>query len=219
MPKNVLVLVEGQTEEGFVKRVLDPFFHSKNIFLTPTVIKTKREIRGPDHKGGVNSYNQVKRDILPLLNDTSADIITTMIDYYALPSDFPGYNNRPDGNCYHRVEFMENQFSADIRHPKFLPYIQLHEFEALIFASEDRIPGAFINVPGKLRQVTSINKSFNSPEEINENPNTAPSKRLKSIFPDYEKTFHSQLILAQVNIETLRTKCSHFNSWITKLEG
>ena len=219
MPKKVLVLVEGQTEEGFAKRVLSPYLFTNNIFLTPTVIKTKREVRGPDHKGGVNSYNQVKRDLLPLLKDTSADIVTTMIDYYALPNDFPGYSNRPFGTCYARVEYMENQFSADINHHKFLPYIQLHEFEALIFASEEKIPGAFINVPGKLRQVTAINNSFNSPEEINENPSTAPSKRLKNIFPDYEKTFHSQLILAQVNIETLRTKCSHFNSWITKLEG
>ena len=219
MPKKVLVLVEGQTEEGFIKRVLGPYLATKEIFITPTIIKTKREIRGPDHKGGVSSYQQVKRDLTPLLNDTSADIVTTMIDYYALPANFPGYHQRPTGTYIERVEFMENQFGTDINRSKFLPYLQLHEFEALVFASEEKLPSTFINVPRKLAQVTAINNFFTSPEEINENPVSAPSKRLKSIFPDYQKTYHSQLILSQVNIDDLRAKCSHFNSWLTKFEG
>lgn len=219
MPKKVLVLVEGQTEEGFVKRVLGPYLSTKQIFLIPTIIKTKREVRGPDHKGGVNSYEQVKKDLRPLFYDTSADIVTTMIDYYALPSDFPGYNSRPDGTCFQRIEFMENQFSTDINQTKFLPYLQLHEFEALVFASEDKLPIAFVNKNREIQQVSEVNNEFASPEEINEKPNFAPSKRLKSIFPEYQKTFHSQLILSQTNIDDLRTKCEHFNSWLTKLES
>lgn len=219
MPKNVLALVEGPTEERFVKRILGPYLASRAIFITPTIIKTKKEIRGPDHKGGVNSYMQVKRDLTPLLYDSSADIITTMIDYYALPSNFPGYNQRPFGTCYDRVEFMENQFNTDINNSKFLPYLQLHEFEALVFASEDKVSSAFINVPKKIARVNAINASFSSPEEINENPNSAPSKRLKGIFPDYQKILHSQLILSQVDLDELRTKCSHLNSWLTKLES
>lgn len=218
MPKKVLILVEGQTEEGFVNRILRPYFFPKNIFIIPTIIKTKKEIRGPDHKGGVNSYEQVKRDLSPLLNDTSADIVTTMIDYYALPSNFPGYDNRPSGNCYDRVNFLESQFGMDINNAKFIPYLQLHEFEALIFASEEKIPSVFIGVPNRVNRISAINNAYASPEEINEDPTTAPSKRLKSIFPDYQKTYHSQLILSQVNIDDLRLKCSHFNSWITKIE-
>jgi hypothetical protein len=219
MPKKVLVLVEGQTEEGFVKRVLAPYLSVKGIFLIPTIIKTKKEIRGPDHKGGVNSYQQVKRDLAPLLNDTSSDIVTTMIDYYALPSDFPGYNERPVGTCYARIEYMENQFGSDVNNTKFLPYLQLHEFEALVFACENKLPSAFINVLHKISRITNINNEFASPEEINENPLTAPSKRLVNIFPEYQKVYHSQLILSQANIEELRTKCSHFHSWLLKLEN
>jgi len=219
MPKKVLVLVEGQTEEGFIKRVLTPYLAAKKIYIIPTIIKTKREIRGPDHKGGVNSYTQVKRDLFPLLNDSSANVVTTMIDYYALPADFPGYDQRPNGTCFERVEFIENLFSADINQTKFLPYLQLHEFEALIFASDDKLSAAFINVPDKIRQVNEINNSFKSPEEINENPISAPSKRLKNIFPEYQKIFHSQLILSQANIDELRDKCSHFNAWLIKLES
>lgn len=217
MPKKVLALVEGQTEEGFIKRVLGPYLNSKGISLIPIIIKTKREVRSADHKGGVTSYKQVKRDLIPLLNDTSADIVTTMIDYYALPSDFPGYDQRPNSTCYERVQFIEEQFRTDINNTKFLPYLQLHEFEALIFASEEKLPFAFINKNREIQQVAEVNSEFNSPEEINENPNSAPSKRLKNIFPEYQKIFHSQLILSKTNIEDLRAKCSHFNSWLTKL--
>ncbi len=219
MSKKVLALVEGKTEEGFIKRLLGPYLEKKEIFLTPIIIKTKRELRTPDHKGGVTSYSQVKKDLTPLLKDSSADIVTTMIDYYALPSNFPGYSDKPNGTCYERVDFMENKFSNDVNHNKFLPYLQLHEFEALVFACEDQLKVIFIDTPGKISLVSVINNSFNSPEEINENPNSAPSKRLKKIFPDYQKTLHSQLILSQTNIQNLRTKCSHFNSWLTKLEG
>lgn len=219
MPKKVLVLAEGPTEEKFIKRVLSPYLISKDIYLIPTIITTKKELRGPDHKGGVKSYSQVKKDLRPLFYDTSADIVTTMIDYYALPSDFPSYDQRPDGTCYARVEFMEDQFSTDINHTKFLPYLQLHEFETLVFASEDKLPIAFVNEDRKIREITAINNSVASPEEINENPNSAPSKRLKRIFPEYQKTFHSQLILSQANIDDLRAKCTHFNSWLTELES
>ena len=114
---------------------------------------------------------------------------------------------------------MENQFSTDINQTKFLPYLQLHEFEALVFASEDKLPIAFVNKNREIQQVSEVNNEFASPEEINEKPNSAPSKRLKSIFPEYQKTFHSQLILSQTNIDDLRTKCEHFNSWLTKLES
>lgn len=219
MSLKVLALVEGQTEEVFIKNALNPYLQSKGIFLIPIIIKTKREIRGPVHKGGINSYNQVKRDLQPLFNDSSADLVTTMIDYYGLPSDFPGYNQRPNGNCYQRVKFMEEQFKADINKKNFLPYLQLHEFEALVFASEEFIPIAFPNQNHKIQQINRINNSVKSPEEINENPNTAPSKRLKKIFHGYQKILHSQLILSKADINELRDKCPHFNCWLTKLES
>ncbi|MCZ7603072.1 MAG: DUF4276 family protein [Melioribacteraceae bacterium] len=219
MSKKVLVLVEGQTEERFIKRVLNPYLASKDIFFIPTIIKTKKEIRGPDHKGGISSYNQVRRDLLPLFGDSSAHIITTMIDYYGLPSDFPGYNRRPTGSCFDRVRFLEDQFRININQPKFLPYLQLHEFEALIFASEEIIPRVFVDASTELTRVADINNNFSSPEEINDGPTTAPSKRLKSIFPSYQKTLHSQLILSRSNLDSLRSKCNHFNSWLNTIEN
>ena len=219
MVKRILVLVEGQTEENFVKRILSSYFFAKNIYLKPTIITTKRVLRGIDHKGGVNSYKQVRNDLFPLLNDSSADIITTMIDYYALPSDFPGYNNRPNSSCYKRVEFMENEFSKNIDNHKFVAYMQLHEFESLVFANYKKLADVFIDKSSKLRKVEEIYNSYNSPEEINENPESAPSKRLKNIFSNYQKVLYSQLVLENSNIDEIRNSCPRFNSWLRNLEG
>jgi len=219
MSKKVLILVEGRSEEGFVKQVLSPYLLSKSVYVIPKIIITKKVIQGPDYKGGISSYSQVKRDIRPLLNDTSADIVTTMIDYYALPIDFPGYDNRPQGTCYSRVQHIEDRFNEDINNLKFIPYLQLHEFEALVFACEEQLPLAFINLDTQIQEISAINKKVNSPEEINDNPKTAPSKRLENIFPEYQKVYHSQLVLSQSNIDDIRSKCPHFNSWLSKLEN
>lgn len=219
MAHKVLVLVEGPTEEGFVKRILTPYFSTMDIYLIPTIITTKVVLKGPNYKGGVNSYNQIKKDLIPLLNDSSASLVTTMIDFYGLPSDFPGYDSRPNGTCFEKIVHLEKSFFNDISSSKFLPYLQLHEFEALIFANEDKFEEVFIDRQNRITKITTINEAYNTPEEINDNPLTAPSKRLKKIFNEYDKVLHSQLLLQNVDLQNLRTKCNHFNEWITKLEN
>lgn len=219
MHKKVHILVEGPTENAFVKQLLLPYFEAKKIYINPIIIRTKENIHGANYKGGISSYEQIKRELRPLLNDSSFDIVTTMIDYYALPGDFPKFAERPAGTCYQRVDFAERAFKENISNKKFIPYLQLHEFEALVFACEDKISAAFSNAEKKIARVNAINSEFESPEEINENYDTAPSRRLKTIFGNYQKVFHSQLILSKSNIENIRSKCPHFNSWLEKLES
>ncbi len=86
----VLILVEGQTEEAFVTQLLAPHLASRNVYPVPKLVITKRVKGGPDFKGGVFSYIKVKNDIKLLLKDTSASVVTTLLDFYGLPSDFPG---------------------------------------------------------------------------------------------------------------------------------
>lgn len=83
------VLVEGQTEERFVNECLRPYLLAKGLALGTTIVKTKRTVGGPHFKGGVRSYGQVRRDLAFLVRDTGASVITTLLDYYALPTDFP----------------------------------------------------------------------------------------------------------------------------------
>ncbi len=219
MGKTIHILCEGPTEEKFIKNILTPYYSPINIFLIPIIIKTKKLKEGRKYKGGITSYRKVKNDLLLLLADSSADIVTTMIDYYALPDDFPEYSKKPKGSPYERVEFLENEFHNDISNKKFIPYLQLHEFEALVFANYSGLTNVFTEQRDEMEEVKSIVKAFKSPEEINEGRETAPSKRLKKIFGNYRKVLHSQLVLQNANIDMIRKSCTHFNSWLLKLEN
>lgn len=211
----VLVLVEGQTEETFVKEVLAPYLAPRNVYLQYTILKTRREVDRPDFRGGVVSYHQIRGDVLRLLNDTDAAAVTTMLDYYGLPRNFPGRATLPAGDSYTRVAHLEAAFEADIGDRRFIPFLTLHEFEALMFSDPDRVAGEF---PAVRAELHAIRDAFGSPEEINDDPDTAPSKRLNELLGDaYQKTLHGPLITMTIGIETIRRECSHFNEWVERL--
>lgn len=214
----VLILVEGQTEQTFVDKQLSPYLANKNIFLDkPIIVPTKKVIGGPYFKGGVTSYLQVKGVLLKLLNDTSATVITTMIDFYGLPKDFPGYE-QISGNCYERVEFLERAFRSDINHPKFLPYLSLHEFEALLFTSPEEIAARFPD-RDRAKELKEIRSQFSTPEEIDDGPTTSPSKRILKALPKYKKLLDGTAIIQSIGIDLIRQECNHFNEWLGKLES
>jgi hypothetical protein len=217
----VLILVEGQTEERFVKQVLGPYLSEWGVLVVPTIVKTKRTTNSaPDFKGGAVSYGKVKNDIQRLLKDSSAVAVTTMIDFYGLPSDFPGYGTMPtQTDCYARVVHLEHALAQDIAHPKFFPYLQLHEFEAMLFVAPAKIAGHF-SEPHKLGGLLQIKAGFNNaPEEIDDGPETAPSKRLVKIFSRYQKTLHGPLITASIGLEEIQEQCKHFRGWLERLES
>src|SRR4051812_14207958 len=107
--KRGLVLVEGQTEEQFVNDCLGPHLLARGLALTPTIVKTKRTVGGEHFKGGITSYGHVRRDLGFLLRDTGASVITSVLDYYALPMSFPGMLDRPAGSPGDRVVHVETQ--------------------------------------------------------------------------------------------------------------
>ncbi len=214
----ILILVEGQSEETFVGEILAPHLSNRGIYLVPKLATTKRVKSGPDFKGGIVSYGKVRNDILKLLRDTSVVKVTTMIDFYGLPADFPGRRTKPKGTCYERVAHLEEEFRKDISHRKFLPYLALHEFEAMMFASPEQLAGTFPgkNIEGSLLKIRS---EFKSPEEINDDPETAPSKRLEALLPEYQKPLHGPLVTRRIGLERIRSECPHFNDWLKKLEA
>lgn len=211
----VLVLVEGQTEETFVKEVLAPYLAPRNVYLQYTILKTRREVDRPDFRGGVVSYHQLRGDVLRLLNDTGAAAVTTMLDYYGLPRDFPGRATLPASAGYTRVAHLEAAFAADIGNRRFIPFLTLHEFEALMFSDPDTVADEF---PAVRAELHAIRDAFGSPEEINDDPDTAPSKRLNELLGDaYQKTLHGPLITMTIGIEMIRRECRHFNEWVERL--
>ena len=216
--RKALVYVEGYTEERFVRDLLAPHLLRLDLILTPTLAKTRRTKSGPDFKGGITSSPRARREIERLLGDTSVVLVTTMIDFYGLPASFPGVGDVAGGTCYERVEFLEQQLNEDISDPRFRAYLQLHEFEALLFSNLEELDGAFpyAEVMGELRQ---IRRQVGSPEEIDDGQATAPSKRLLALLPEYQKALHGPRITRRVGLERIRSECTHFARWLDMLEG
>lgn len=148
-----------------------------------------------------------------------------MIDYYALDNEFPGFDEAQSIiDVHNRVLFLEEALAQDINRPKFIPYIQLHEFEALILTDLDKIRNYFLDVPSINRHISELKKeisSFSNPEEINSGSNTAPSKRLIQHIPRYDKVKATAgpFIATEIGHNLLRNKCPHFGYWLDKIEN
>lgn len=216
--KRVLVLVEGQTEEGLVNEVLRPRLATCGIWLIPKILITKRTKSGPDFKGGVTSYQRAKNDVTRLLNDSNAALVTTLIDFYALPPDFPGWKDVPARVPRARVEHMEAAWQRDVDHPRFDPHLVLHETEALIFSEPMACEIAFPDL-GSRELLAAIGRSFASPEDIDEGPTTAPSKRILAVVPGYRKVSMGPMAIEEAGLDVIRSRCPHFDAWLRRLEA
>lgn len=219
--KFVSILVEGQTEGEFVQTILNTYLNLKGLHLTITLIKTKKAVdNNPAYKGGVISYGQIERDLKPLLGNTSVAAITTMFDYYGLPTDFPGYSHSEaqQPGCYQAVAYLEKQFTDAIAHQNFIAYLSIHEFEALLFTAPEKIIEALPDANKDLiSTLQDIRDKYSSPEEINKI--APPSKRILSYLPDYRKPLHGIKIATLIGIEAMLKVCPHFREWVTKLEN
>ncbi len=222
----VLVSVEGQTEEAFVKKVLTGHFEPLGISLVPIIVKTKRLRSGKAVKGGIVSYAKVKKDILRLLGDSKAALVTTMFDYYGLPSDFPGLDRKEKAAGMapqEQVEFLEKSLAEDIGHRRFLPFLMLHEFEALVLAAFQVTPRQALAavLPGATSQVEAVLSDIGplAPEDVDGGEKTHPAARIAQHLPKYRKRLHGPLLLQRIDLGAIRDKCPHFHSWLERLEA
>jgi hypothetical protein len=220
MSKRVLILVEGQTEERFVKDVLGPAFFAHELFFHPTILVTKRVKDGPNFKGGVTNFAKFENDARRLLDSAAGALVTTLLDYYRLPVDFPGMDSRQTkGTPAKRVQHVEKAVAAHFGSPaNFLPFLALHEFEAWLFASPAELPRVMTE-SHKQAKFAAIRAGAATPEDINERPEFAPSKQIEALFPAYKKTLHGPNTVARIGLEKIRAECPHFNEWMKKLEA
>ena len=213
------VIVEGQTEERFVRDVLAPFLWEHRVIPVARLVGTRKE-QSRIYRGGLRKYEPLRRDLTTWLKqDRNPDArFTTMVDLHRLPSDFPGYKEgQRQRDSFQRVEYLESQFAADIDDRRFVPYIQLHEFEALLFAKPAQFAIAYPNRPRELQQLSRIRSAFESPEHIDDGDETAPSKRIKSVLPDYQKAAAGPVIAREIGMQTLLSECAHFAGWVRRL--
>jgi hypothetical protein len=212
-------VVEGQTEQAFVQRVLSPFLWPHGLITDARCVETGRR-RGRRFRGGHVNYEHLQRDLSHWIKqDGNADsFFTTMIDFYRLPANFPAHeiaSKMPDRHA--RFVKLETALAAQIDYPRFVPYIQMHDFEALLFSDVSRFSIAFPEQPAALTRLAAIRSSFSTPEHIDDGPETAPSKRIQAIYPEYEKTAAGPLIAEGIGIERMLAECPHFAAWVANL--
>ena len=210
--KRLFIVVEGQTEEAFVKELMTPHFIHNGIYdIRPVLIQTSK-----GHKGGFVNYEHLKNDLHRLLKSQGQDVVvTTFVDFFRCP-ELPNQNDIDMLPSHiQKVEAMEKCISDDINDWRFIPYIQLHEFEALLFSAANGFEMYFENQISK--EIQGIIDSYDNPEEINSSPETAPSKRLIRIIPDYDKVIYGNIVALEIGLPVILSKCPRFRRWIDSL--
>lgn len=209
------LLVEGQTEEAFVNELLVPHYARKGLYLMPIIVSTS-----PGHKGGVVSYAKVKPQIEKLCKQDTAAHVSTLFDLYALPGDFPGKASADYpamGSGRQKAEFLEAALAQDIGQRNFIPNLLVHEFEALLFVRVEAFAD-WTDDDDVLEPLRTVSATT-APEDINDSPQTAPSKRILVAMPGYQKTLHGPLIACEIGLDAMRTGCPHFSQWVERIES
>jgi hypothetical protein len=211
----LFIYCEGPTEEFFVSRILNPNFLSA---------RGKHAV--PVKADGLRPFGRVRSDLLDLLRNPEAKV-TTLIDYYAMPPDYPGMPHQalPPGNksaAYAEVARLEAALANAIDNPRFIANYALHEFEALAFAEplaidEQRARVGGDSIVNQVRQILAT--AGDNPELVNDSAQTSPSHRLESLWPanQYQKTVDSIGIVQRIPFPRIRDRCPHFREWLDKL--
>ena len=212
--KRVYVMVEGQTEETFVREVLYDHFLRISIYIDAILVETKRGF-----KGGLRSYAKVKPQIIRQCREKQTAWVTTLFDLYGLPNDFPAKNSDAYAGLatgQQKAVYLQAALAQDINEFNFIPNLLVHEFEALLFSNVQ--PFADWTDGKTVQFLQQIAETFQAPEDINDSPQTAPSKRILQLMPEYNKVVQGTLIASDIGLDQIRAKCAHFDEWVKNLE-
>lgn len=224
MPR-LLVHVEGQTEETFVNELLgEHLIHSGFETVSARIVGNARQRH---RRGGIRPWEPVKNDILRHLAGDAGAVATLLVDYYALPQNWPGRARAAEKQgSSKKAEHVEAALLADLQQTagnrfnpgRFIPFVLMHEFEGLLFSNPEKFANT-IAQPDLAASFAEIRNQFETPEDINDSEHTAPSKRILEIYPKYEKPLLGSLAAIEIGLLTMREECPHFNNWLSRLEA
>lgn len=213
--KRLIIVCEGQTEQSFCKNVLSPYFLSKGIVVEAPTIKHSH--------GGIVAWETLKRQLVEHLHEGDV-VVTMLVDFYQIKESyqFPGWEEAkaigvPSDKMTALFQSMKEDMNEDLR-KRFVPYIQLHEFEGLLFSDITAFKAMFTPTECDFQSIQAAINEFESPEDINNKPETAPSSRLKKAIAGYDKVVYGSLLAEEMTLSTIRGKCPLFNSWIERIE-
>lgn len=224
----LLVHVEGQTEEDFVNEILRPHLLDQGYeHVSARIVGNARQ---RNRRGGIRGWDSVRRDIMRHLSEDRGCFSSTMVDYYALPQSgdraWPGREQAGEqpfsmkagvveGALHHDIS---SAMGADFDLRRFVPYVVMHEFEGLLFSDCQSFARGVGN-SDLADAFQAIRDQYETPEEINDSPQTAPSKRVELLIPGYEKPLLGNLAALEIGLDKIRLACPHFQEWLTRLEN
>ncbi len=224
----LLIHVEGQTAESFVSAVLRPHLHDHGYHSVSARLLGNARQRG--RRGGIRAWAVAKKEIVNHLRQDPECIASTMVDYYGLPqlgpAAWPGRGAAGTLPFPQKATTVHDALHADICKEmgvgfdasRFAPYVMMHEFEALLFSDCARFSQA-IGRADLAQQFQAIRDAFPTPEEIDDSPTTAPSKRVETLVPGYQKPLLGTLAALEIGLTAIRADCPHFRSWLERLEA
>ncbi len=223
----LLVHVEGQTEEAFVNQVLAPHLYQRGYESVSA--RLLGDARQRSKRGGARAWVAVCREIVRHLKQDTGCIATTMVDFFGLPQSgegaWPGRASAVSTNTIEMARIVEEALHADLCSAfgsnfdgaRFVPFVVMHEYEGLLFSDCQQF-GDAIGRPDLTAAFQQIRGQFSSPEDINDSPDTAPSKRLLQLFPGYEKPLFGAIAAGRMGLDVIRSECPHFRGWLERLE-
>ena len=221
---NVFLIVEGPTEEQFYRKTLQDYFRSEDgsflHYLQVVQMPSKRNTTSRGKKGGRVTFAAAIDNVKRFLTQAShCQLVVLILDYYGLHSTFLDHLSSDHNALDDRVRAIQDRLENEINHPRFRFRLQIHEFEAYLFSDPQAIVSHF-SQPEKLQDLERILSSFtNDPEQINNSPETAPSKRLENHFPKFGKITDGLVIATKIGIPKIREHCFRFNAMIQLIEG
>ena len=201
--KNLIICCEGITEEVFVEKILSPYLEQAELIVTPKGMR------------GVSNYKRIKDFLVGYCQSYPAALVTTMIDYYGAAKHLPGFDNTDKGNIYDRAIAIEEAVQKDLQLPNLMFNLTLHEFEGYLFSNT----ATFADIASKSQvdELANIRRRHETPEHINDQYETAPSRRILRVKPDYLKIQDGIDIVEKIGIDKITSECRHFANWLAKL--
>ena len=200
-------------KSGADHEILYPYLYANEIIAYPIVCTTKRTA-SEKFRGGVSNYYKVKKELTAICRCHKHELVTTMFDYYAMPSNTP-HIDFAEPDIYKRMEAIESAINEDIGENNCRFHFSVHEFEGMLFSK----PSVFQVIADEevVNEIQRVRDTYLTPEHINNSHTTAPSKRLEKLIPNYAKIKNGTIISKETGINILLEQCQHFNKWINLL--
>lgn len=218
----VNIVVEGPSERSFINAVVAPDLGTKGIYVNASVVGRS------GHKGGNINFDRMFTDIRNYLAQQNNTLVSTMIDYFRLDPAWPGMseiekreNSGETLELETKLDILKQATLAKLQEKlpeienleqRFIPYVQMHEFEALLF-SKPQVLAEQIGI--EENKLTAAVKNYATPEHINTNPEKAPSKLIAKLGTNnYKKRRHGLIVAEKIGLSSIREKCVLFNTWL-----